>query len=192
MDNKLYHLFPIRQLMKRKGLSEYDLARLTKISRLTIRALLRGHVGSRLSSWIDAATALEHKILLVSEAESTSTDFSVQGVCFQVQMDGESSWKIHFMNFVDEFRRSMDTRLIALPPPSNLSDRLKALMASIVCELCRENAIQAPRWAERTFTLSKPWFVSESEALKPMMIVESPLAFRRNQIFVGTNFLDRT
>lgn len=40
-------------------------------------------------------------------------------------------------------------------------------------------------------TLPEPWFVAGVENLKATALVESPLPFRRNNIFVLGNFLSR-
>jgi hypothetical protein len=39
--------------------------------------------------------------------------------------------------------------------------------------------------------LSEPWFVSGMENLKASALLESPLPFRRNNVFVLGNFLSR-
>lgn len=95
------------------------------------------------------------------------------------------------MNLVDEFRRTLDVRLIFLPPPSELDKSLSAMLSSIVLYLCDEAEIEAPTWAKKRVDLPTPWFVSETESLKAMAILESPLVFRRNNIFVLENFLER-
>lgn len=177
--------------MKKLKVSESALGRVSQVSRLTIRALCRQHEGARLSSWAEAAHGLEYEAILLSQSERTLCDYSAQSVAYRVLMDGEHSWKIHYMNFVDEFRRTLDTRLIVLPPPSELSVKLQALLASIVCFLCHEASITAPKWAAKNYYLLEPWFVAESEALKPMTIAETPLEFKKNLIFVGNNFLNR-
>ncbi|MCC7405657.1 MAG: hypothetical protein IT288_14760 [Bdellovibrionales bacterium] len=191
MYNLLYNLFPLKALLAKLKISECELARRSAISRLTVRSLSRQFEGARLKTWAEAAEGLDYEVVLVSQSAKTQPDCSVQAVGYQVLLDGEDSWKIHFMNFVDEFRRTLDTRLIVLPPPRQLSQRLQALLGSMVSYLCHESEIAAPKWAERILPLADPWFVSESEALKPMMILETPLEFKRNLIFVGENFLDR-
>ncbi len=188
---KLYNLFPLSGLLGRKGYSERSLAGKAGLSRLTIRSLLGQAQDSRLSSWSHAAEALESSICLVSISADTLPEHSIQSVGFRILQDGEASWKIHLMNFVDEFRRNLDTRLILLPPPQDLSKKVQALIRSTVYFLSREIGIEPPLWSKQRLFLDRPWFVSESEVLKPSMILESPLAFRQNNIFVGENFLER-
>jgi hypothetical protein len=109
----------------------------------------------------------------------------------KIERDGFATWKIQLMDFVDEFRRTLDTRLILLPPPSSLDKRLKALLASTVTQLCLETGIPSPGWARKSYFLPKPWFLSEMNSLKASAIIESPIAFRRNNLFVQRNFLQR-
>ncbi len=129
--------------------------------------------------------------MIVGAREKIQSELSTVGVAMSVLNDGKNSWKIHFMNFVDEFRRTLDTRLLLLPPPNSLSIELRALLSSIVLMLCEEAEVAAPQWARKRVDLERPWFVSETESLKASALLESPLAFRRNNIFVLSNFLER-
>jgi transcriptional regulator with XRE-family HTH domain len=185
-------MMPWPKHLKQKGVSEQACADQAGISRLTIRSISQGKTTLVVNSLIAAAKALELKllVLLCPQAE-VNADLSTYAVGTQVLMDGPNSWKIHFMNFIDEFRRTLDPRLIILPPPKELSLELRGLLASIVLSLCEEAAIEAPDWARRRYDLPKPWFVAETESLKAMALLESPLPFRRNQIFVTSNFMDR-
>jgi DNA-binding phage protein len=189
-DN-LYHLISLRGLMKSKQLSERALAQSSQISRLTLRSALLPHQDARISTWAKIAKSLDRQIYLVAEHAQTIAECSAQASGYQVLRDGPDSWKIHYMNFVDEFRRTLDGRLILLPPPKELEVPLKALLSSIVCYLCHEVEMAIPDWAQKRFVLSEPWFPSESESLKALMIRETPIEFRKNQIFVGENFLRR-
>lgn len=191
MYKNLYQMIGLKPLLRMKLSSERELERKTGLSRMTIRSLIQRHAGARLASWAQALSGLEQDVILITSSSATNADYSIQSVGYRVLKDGERAWKIHLMNFVDEFRRTVDGSLILLPPPTELSVEIKALMASTVHYLCNEVGMDAPPWARRTYSLNAPWFVSESEALKPMMLMESPAEFRRNQIFVGENFLKR-
>ena len=106
-------------------------------------------------------------------------------------MNGFDSWKIYFFNFVDEFRKTMDPRLILLPPIEALDKKLYALLSSIVRYLCNEIHTTPPDWALKRHFLSTPWFLSGMESLKATTILESPLEFRNNNNYVQNNFLNR-
>jgi hypothetical protein len=99
-------------------------------------------------------------------------------------------WLIHFMDFVDDFRRHKDPSAVA--EPFELSDeRIDALLASTAEALCDEIDIQPPDWLARVPACREPYFVSGLENLKAFSIVESPLRFRIRKIFVLENFLSR-
>jgi len=161
------------------------------MSRSTLRHIEAHDPHIRLESLASAALALNLELgLLISPSECQS-ELSTVGVGFQVIHDGPQSWKIHFFNLVDQFRKTLDPRLVLLPPPFALEFKLRALLASIVGMLCHEVRMDAPGWAKKKYYLEKPWFISEIEALKASALVESPTYFRRNNIFVLNNFLER-
>jgi hypothetical protein len=138
-----------------------------------------------------AAQAAGRSVSVLVSPEQVHSDFSTVAVAFKVERDGFSSWKIHFMELIDEFRRSMDPRLIILPPPARFDRRLTALLASLVRQLCHEQRMSAPLWSVRRYFLDQPWFVADIQSLKASALVESPLFFRNNNIFVHSNFMAR-
>jgi hypothetical protein len=103
----------------------------------------------------------------------------------------DNLWKIHFFNLVDDYNRTKDISLFLDEPDAASDERLKALISSIVCTLCENDNIKPPAWAFKCQWLKKPWFVSGIEDLKAMAILESPIYFRRNNIWVLENFLSR-
>jgi hypothetical protein len=139
-----------------------------------------------------AAQSLDREItVLLAPQMDTSSECSTVAASLNVIRDGAGSWKVHYMNLVDEFRRTLDPRLLLLPPVRDLALELRALLASIVVSLCDEAGMNVPGWARKRHQLPAPWFVAEVESLKAMALVESPLPFRRNNIFVLDNFLQR-
>ncbi|OGQ31483.1 MAG: hypothetical protein A3B79_00110, partial [Deltaproteobacteria bacterium RIFCSPHIGHO2_02_FULL_50_15] len=103
----------------------------------------------------------------------------------------EGSWKWWVFNFVDAFRREGDAKYVELPPSNQLSEGQKAMMASIVETLCEELNVKIPAWCGAVAALKNPWFVSGLENLKAISLVESPIHFRKRNIFVLGNFLER-
>jgi hypothetical protein len=96
-----------------------------------------------------------------------------------------------FFDAVDEVRRSR--RFDALKRLSSRSRRTRerALINSTACALAAEQGQPPPWWATRPMVLAEPWFVSGVEKLKASALQESPIHFRRNNIFVLGNFLSR-
>jgi hypothetical protein len=67
-----------------------------------------------------------------------------------------------------------------------------AYLAAVAEHLALKYGLATPRWVEdpQRF-LDKPFFAGGLESLKAILLVESPLAFRRRQIFVSANALSR-
>lgn len=147
-----------------------------------------GRKGGQSTSSIKAAAARKNgalggrpKLYRETDAYQTMKD----------TIDG-GDWKISFMEFVDGFRRNPSERLFLKNPRTlNPDPKLYALLQSICLELCREKKISPKGWLNKRAFLSKPWFVSGMKSLYAMAIKESPLSFRKNNIFVLENFMNR-
>ena len=183
----------LKQLRLRQGLSEAELASRSGISRLTLRSI---ESGSGNPTWdsIDAyahALGLKAELSLAAHESDLQSEDSILGISLLLLQRGFDAWPICLMNFVDCYRRSLDGRLIALAPASNTPRKYSALFASTVLSLCGEVGSLAPDWAKKDYFMERPWFPSETESLKAMALLESPVFFRKNNIFVLDNFLQR-
>lgn len=71
-------------------------------------------------------------------------------------------------------------------------DDCNAYWAATVETLCREAGLKPPEWTEspRCF-LHRPWFAGAMENLKAILLAESPVAFRRRNLFVSSDALVR-
>jgi len=98
---------------------------------------------------------------------------------------------ISFMDAVDKCRKIKSVAPIYELFLKNHSRKERALLNSTTKYLCDELRIPVPDWASSSMWLKYPWFVSGVENLKAMAILESPLEFRSNNIFVLGNFLSR-
>jgi len=176
--------------MRNKALSERSLAIETGQSRLSIRALFSSQTNFNIKSLLKVATYFDQNIAIISYSNS-DVDSTTTAVSYRILRDGFNSWKIHLMNMVDEYRASLDIRIFLLPPAKESDERILALMASVVDQLCFESKVATPHWAQKTYFLQQPWFLSETESLKAFAILESPIAFKKNNIFVLDNFLMR-
>ena len=184
-------LTPLFVHRKKLHLSEEELSRTADISRSTLRHIESHHPNIRLESIGLVAEALNLDLYILASPSQSESDLSTVGIGFQILQEGFPFWKIHFFNFVDEFRRTFDPRLLLLPPPTALELKLQALIAATVRTLCDEAKIDAPSWAKKRYFLKEPWFVSETESLKASALLESPVYFRENNIFILSNFLER-
>lgn len=101
-------------------------------------------------------------------------------------------WQIVYMDFVDGFRRSPSLKWLKEPPRrDHASPKLYALLQSICIKLCLENDLPIRGWLTERAFLREPWFVSGMKSLYATALRESPVPFRKNNIFVMGNFLDR-
>lgn len=99
-------------------------------------------------------------------------------------------WKIHFYDFVDDFRFHKDLRAVSEPFAFE-NNKFDALLASTVEALCKELNLETPDWTKNVPPCREPFFVAGFENLKATAIVESPLPFRIRKIFVTNSFLQR-
>ncbi len=103
-------------------------------------------------------------------------------------------------DFLDDFRQRCPSagdklRMITGEPvwiESGPGISANAYWAAMVETLCREAGLPVPAWTEspRCF-LKRPWFAGALESLKAVLIVESPVPFRRRNLFVSANALSR-
>ena len=186
-------LAPLKYHRLNRNLSEETVAAKASVSRLTLRQAERGEGNPTLKTLDRIAGSLGMELLVLVVPLETPVDSSASTVAVSLKAchDGFETWPLHLMELVDAFRKTRDLRLLALPPVRELDERLKALLASTVVFLCEEAGVPSPTWAVEPRFLPKPWFLSETESLKAMAIRDSPLAFRRNNIFVQDNFLVR-
>lgn len=99
-------------------------------------------------------------------------------------------------DFLDGFYalRSDGARADALAAePPLVGDPIRNAYVGAVAEhLARQYAFAAPEWTnDGCRFLRRPYFAGGLESLKAMLLVESPLAFRRRMIFVDHNPLRR-
>ncbi|MBI4405437.1 MAG: hypothetical protein HY537_14835 [Deltaproteobacteria bacterium] len=102
----------------------------------------------------------------------------------------KSDWRIEFFEFVDDFRKNPRKDLIE-KKPSEKDVRLYSLVTSMVLFLCSEQRVPPPDWAAAGHWLVKPYFVGDFQSLKASALRESPVEFRRNNIWVLKNFMER-
>lgn len=189
---KYQYQFAIKQLAKKRGpYSERSLATKAGLSRSGLRPLMAREINIRVDSIAKLALQLDRDIYILATSPTTNSDLSTIALSYKISHDGFDSWKVHLMDFVDEFRRTLDPQLFILEPTKKLHPKLMALLASTVLFLSHEAQIDPPTWALKNYFLQAPWFVSGMQSLKAIALVESPLFFRKNNIFVLNNFLER-
>lgn len=118
----------------------------------------------------------------------------------QALQSGQSAPAWLIGDFLDDFRlrtpdREEQRKLIAEEPlweASGVDETCNAYWAAIAETLSMEAGFPPPAWTRdpRTF-LSYPWFAGGMENLKAILIAESPVPFRRRNLFVSANALSR-
>lgn len=93
---------------------------------------------------------------------------------------------IALCEFLDEFYTRPEDRpgMIAEDPGFLDDDIYDAWIGGVGEHLALRWGLHVPAWTEdpRRF-LSHPWFPDDAELLKPYLIAESPLSFRRRHIY---------
>jgi hypothetical protein len=96
--------------------------------------------------------------------------------------------------FLDTFYGGhSDTRVRSIGgTPARIDPLHDAYLAAVAEHLALRFRLPVPQWVEEPHRfLVKPFFAGGLENLKAILLVESPLAFRRRQIFVSANALSR-
>ena len=101
-------------------------------------------------------------------------------------------------NFLDEFYSAPSSRALAEEPASlaprfaDLGRVQDAYLAATAEELARQFNLQRPTWIDaETRKLHRPWFACSLAALRAVLLLESPAAFRSRNLFVTENALTR-
>ena len=115
----------------------------------------------------------------------------------QLTMNGDSFDRC-LANFLDEFYAAPDAKALANSPallapsfgePGRVQD---AYLAATAEELARAQKFSAPAWvAAGVRKLHQPWFASPLAALRTVLLLESPAAFRSRNLFISQNALTR-
>ena len=110
---------------------------------------------------------------------------------------GGESFDRCLANFLDEFYGHPNSEAFAKAPEllaaANDSGRVQdAYLAATAEELCRVYNLPLPAWTQdENRKLHRPWFASPLAALRGVLLLESPAAFRSRNLFISQNALAR-
>ena len=96
------------------------------------------------------------------------------------------------IRFVDDFRRNPSHDKLKERNDA-MNDIANAFYAGVVEELAREQNMCAPQWVfQKKYYLPEPVFLGGLKGeYRIFVLLETPLAFKVRNIFVGDNVLDR-
>ena len=101
-------------------------------------------------------------------------------------------------NFLDEFyaapsaKALADAPVLLAPDLGRLGSVQDAYLAATAEELARAHQFPVPVWtAADERKLHQPWFASPLAALRAVLLLESPAAFRSRNLFISENALTR-
>jgi hypothetical protein len=109
----------------------------------------------------------------------------------------EGSFQIQIDEFLDAFYTETDPAgrqaMIDADPPSIGDEKQDAFVGAIGEHLARRWGLRIPEWSDATWrVVADPWFVGRmGVALSGLLLVESPITFRRRRIFTEAEPLRR-
>ena len=134
---------------------------------------------------------MKHTHLTIREISQRWHDEARQNQPLSMELIGD---------LLDDFRQRTPTtsakmELVAQPPVWFHTEQhadCNAYLAAVAETLCRETGLAPPPWTESPLCyLHRPWFACGLETLKALLLVESPVPFRRRNLFVSANALSR-
>jgi hypothetical protein len=109
----------------------------------------------------------------------------------------EGAFAVLLDEFLDAFytQESAEQRQITIEegPPRIGTERLDAYVGAVGEHLARRRGLRIPSWTDQPWReVAEPWFVGMmGEDLSGLLLVESPIAFRRRRIFAEAEPLRR-
>jgi hypothetical protein len=100
-------------------------------------------------------------------------------------------------NFLDQFYLRPDSSALEVEPVTMAGlvedgEIKDAYLAAAAEELARKYKLPQPRWAyKEDRKLRSPWFASDLQSLRAVLLLESPVGFRSRNLFVSENALSR-
>ena len=115
----------------------------------------------------------------------------------QLTLNGDS-FDRSLANFLDEFYATpnaaalTNTPALLAPHFGDIGRVQDAYLAATAEELARRFSLPQPDWtAGEARQLHRPWFATPLAALRTVLLLESPPAFRARNLFVSENALSR-
>ena len=109
-----------------------------------------------------------------------------------------NSFDLSIANFLDEFYATpnasalLETPVLLATTSDDSGQVRDAYLAATAEELARRYEFPVPEWTGADARkLHRPWFASSLAALRAILLLESPAAFRSRNLFISQNALTR-
>lgn len=96
-----------------------------------------------------------------------------------------------FSDFLDELSRADFDMALEQGPQAKLSALHLNTVAAMVEHVAQMSGFAFPQWTKKISPLEKPWFASNLKALRCHLLVSSPAAYKRRNLFVDSTVGDR-
>lgn len=112
-----------------------------------------------------------------------------------LQATGAGDFDCLVAEFLDEFKLHPSFEHIRKEPlflngRFEKGEIMDAYLGAVAEHLADKNGFPCPPWAEKR-GLPHPWFTHPSANLRAVLLIESPTAFRKRNLFVSENALNR-
>ena len=95
-------------------------------------------------------------------------------------------------NFLDGFYLAPNSAALETEPVRLSDAMMDAYLAAVAEELARKYNLPHPAWAyDDSRKLRSPWFASDLQSMRAVLLLESPAGFRSRNLFVSENALSR-
>lgn len=74
---------------------------------------------------------------------------------------------------------------------SRLDEFHRCYVAAMLEQACSLKGVRAPAWVKEVDALEQPWFATDLRSLRPHLLMSSPVAFKRRNLFVDSSIGDR-
>jgi transcriptional regulator with XRE-family HTH domain len=194
----------VRDLRRRKGLSQRALARLAGVPQPTISEIEGGRreAGLTLLSNLAEACGLSLEINLVTldrySAAATSRRIAQRlhpgpdGVAPDpARVDGALRAVLNFRDALRHCEPDEIERLIGAPATVTGNTGWDAFLAAVVEDECARKNVSPPRWTNDRRRFAKPfWYLSENQALHEWELETAPAAFIRHGVLAAAAELE--
>ena len=191
----------VKARRKKLGMTQAELARVARTGNRFIVDLEKGKPTLQIEKVLAVASLLELELYLRTRRGAPARDTrqaarrprSLKQALILGQAHGDTDGFVR--EFLDEFyveRNRLTRQHMLREEPPLTTGRTDAYLAAVAEHLALRNHLAVPKWALQPGRfLQQPFFTGGLESLKATLLVDSPTAFRRRMIFVGSDPLYR-